>query len=102
MRTSQLFVQDSNGSVTFLHSLRFDSMKAIATKRPATMRQTLINPTLKNPKHAHVLAENNITYEQPLNPMQVAENRAQRIQREKKMNQAVSFFSSVFIQIFLV
>jgi E1A-binding protein p400 len=51
------------------------------------MRQTLVNPTLKNPKHASVLQENNIQYDQPLNPMQVAEIRAQRIQREKKQNQ---------------
>ena len=87
MKTSQIHGQDSNNGVTLLYSLRFDSVKGIATKRPPTMRQTLVNPTLKNPKHASVLQENSISYDHPLNPMQVAEIRAQRIQREKKQNQ---------------
>ncbi|XP_052801568.1 helicase SRCAP-like isoform X2 [Mya arenaria] len=87
MKTGQIYSQDNNNGLTILYSLRFDSTKSIATKRPPTMRQTLVNPTMKNPKHASVLQENNIQYEQPLNPMQVAEIRAQRIQREKKENQ---------------
>lgn len=97
MKTGQIHSQDSNNGLTILYSLRFDSTKSIAAKRPPTMRQTLVNPTLKNPKHASVLQENNIQYDQPLNPMQVAEIRAQRIQREKKQSQqqqaaaAVSF-----------
>lgn len=90
MRTSQLFVQDNNNAVTMLHSLRFDSSKSIAGKRPPTLKQTLVNPTLKNPKHATVLSENGINYDTPLHPMQVAEIRAQRIQREKKQNQAAA------------
>ena len=74
-----------------------------------------MNPTLKNPKHASVLQENSISYDHPLNPMQVAEIRAQRIQREKKQNQqqqqanaAVSLTCSIglkneskFVNIFL-
>ena len=101
MKTGQIHSQDSNNKLTILYNLRFESVKGIATKRPPTMRQTLINPTLKNPKHASVLQENGISYDQPLNPMQVAEIRAQRIQREKKQNQqqqqqqaaaSVSFF----------
>ena len=74
-----------------------------------------MNPTLKNPKHASVLQENSISYDHPLNPMQVAEIRAQRIQREKKQNQqqqqanaAVSLSCSIglkneskFVNIFL-
>ena len=84
MKTSQLQTQDSNNRLTILYTLRFDSAKSIAAKRPPPMRQTLVNPTLKNPKHASVLQENNIQYEQPLNPMAVAEIRAARIQREKK------------------
>jgi E1A-binding protein p400 len=65
-------------------------VKGIATKRPPPLKQTLVNPSLKNPKHASVLTENEINYEQPLTPMQVAEIRAQRIQREKKQNQAAA------------
>ena len=103
MKTSQIHGQDSNNGVTLLYSLRFDSVKGIATKRPPTMRQTLVNPTQKNPKHASVLQENSITYDQPMNPMQVAEIRAQRIQREKKQNQqqqataAVSGFTVSYV-----
>ncbi|XP_041347993.1 helicase SRCAP-like isoform X2 [Gigantopelta aegis] len=90
MKTSQLFIQDANHSVTMLFTLRFDSIKGIATKRPPTLRQTLVNPTMKNPKHAAVLQESNITYDQPLNPLQVAANRAERIAREKKQSQAAA------------
>ncbi|KAH3876873.1 hypothetical protein DPMN_000724 [Dreissena polymorpha] len=88
MKTGQIHSQDNNNGMTILYSLRFDSSKSIAAKRPPSMRQTLVNPTLKNPKHASVLQENNILYDQPMNPMQVAEIRAQRIQREKKENQS--------------
>ncbi|XP_062606790.1 helicase domino-like isoform X2 [Saccostrea cucullata] len=90
MRTSQLYIQDNNQAVTMLYSFRFESAKQIAGKRPPPLKQTLVNPTLKNPKHATVLSENNINYDQPLNPMSVAEIRAQRIQREKKQNQAAA------------
>ena len=94
MRTSQLFVQDNHQAISMLYSLRFDGVKGIATKRPPPLKQTLVNPTLKNPKHASVLTENEINYEQPLTPMQVAEIRAQRIQREKKQNQAAAAASA--------
>ncbi|XP_022342498.2 helicase domino-like isoform X2 [Crassostrea virginica] len=90
MRTSQLYIQDNSQAVTMLYSFRFESAKQIAAKRPPPLKQTLVNPTLKNPKHATVLSENNINYDTPLNPMSVAEIRAQRIQREKKQNQAAA------------
>lgn len=96
MKTSQLFTQDNYNSISLLYSFRFDSVKAMAAKRPAPMRPTLNNPTLKNPKHLAVLQENNISYDQPLNPMQVAAVRAERIARDKKANatQNVSCFFS--------
>ena len=98
MKTGQIHSQDNNNGLTILYSLRFDSTKSIANRRPPTMRQTLVNPTMRNPRHASVLQENNIQYEQPLNPMQVAEIRAQRIQREKKENQTkVSCFRFAFM-----
>ena len=86
MRTSQLFLQDNHGSLTKQHSDRFDTCKAIAAKRTPTLRPTLTNPMLKNPKHAAVLAESGINYEQPLSPIQVAANRAERIAKEKRQN----------------
>lgn len=89
MKTSQLFLQDNQNSVTMLHSLRFDSVKCIAAKRTPTLRPTLVNPTQKNPKHAAVLAESGITYDTPLNPEKVAAIRAERIQQEKKKGQVL-------------
>ena len=86
MKTSQLMCQDNNNSVTLLYSLRFDSVKTIAAKRPPTSRPALNNPSLKNPKHLAVLHEYNINFDQPLNPIQVAANRAERIAKEKKQN----------------
>ena len=83
MRTSQLFVQDTNNAITMLYSLRFDSIKSLAAKRPPVAKQTLAPSNPKNPKHAQVLSESGITYDTPLDPMKVAEIRAQRIQREK-------------------
>ncbi|XP_064649340.1 helicase domino-like isoform X3 [Lineus longissimus] len=84
MRTSQLFHQDNNGSITTLHTMRFDAAKSIAAKRVPTLRPTLVSPTQKNPKHAAVLAESGVIYDTPLTPIQVAANRAERIAKEKK------------------
>ncbi|KAL8561066.1 hypothetical protein ACOMHN_031010 [Nucella lapillus] len=90
MKTSQLFTQDNYSSITLLYSLRFDSVKSMAAKRPAPTRQTLNNPSMKNPKHLAVLQDNNINYDQPLNPLQVAAIRAERILREKKASTAAT------------
>ena len=95
MKTSQLYTQDNNSSISLLYSLRFDSVKSMAAKRPAPMRPTLNNPSLKNPKHLAVLQENNINYDQPLNPQQVAAIRAERIARDKKASAAAHV--SVFV-----
>ena len=85
MRTSQLYLQNNHNSISTLYSLRFDSCKLMATKRTPTFRPTVANPTLKNPKHAAVLAENGINYEQPLTPVQVAAIRAEKIAKDKKV-----------------
>ncbi|KAK6192826.1 hypothetical protein SNE40_004231 [Patella caerulea] len=90
MRTSNLFLQKGNADIKMLYSSRFDLVKAVSNKRTPTLKQTLANPTLRNPKHAAVLEENGITYDQPLNPLQVATNRAERIAREKKQSQAAA------------
>lgn len=57
MRTGQLYTQDSGSSVTTLHAFRFDCIKNVASKRTPTLRPTLVNPTMKNPKHAAVIAD---------------------------------------------
>ena len=43
--------------MTTLHAFRFDCIKNVASKRTPTLRPTLVNPTMKNPKHAAVIAE---------------------------------------------
>ena len=90
MRTNQLHAQDNNGSLTTLFSVRFDSSKSIANKRTPTFRPTVANPTVKNPKHAAVLAENGISYDMPRTPVQVAAIRAERIAKEKKVSEGPS------------
>ena len=90
MRTSQLYMADGHKSNTKLHNLRFDGIKAISSKRSPTVRLSLANPAVKNPKHAAVLQENGINFDQPLNPQQVAVIRAERIAKEKKQGNQVS------------
>ena len=66
---------------------RFDACKAYAAKRKPPDRPMFANPTLKNLKHAAVLAESGISYDTPLSPVQVAQIRADRIAKEKKVRQ---------------
>lgn len=70
--------------------MRFESTKSITAKRSPTLRPTLANPTLKNPKHAAVLAESGISYDAPMTPIQVAAVRAERIAKEKKQVSVLS------------
>lgn len=84
MKTSQIFSLDKNNSWSSLFANRFETIKAVANKRSPTTKPLVVNPAQKNTKHAAVLAECGITYESPLNPIQVAANRADRIQKEKQ------------------
>ncbi|CAM5999175.1 unnamed protein product, partial [Sphagnum balticum] len=86
LKTSQLFMQDNNLTFSILNNKRFETIKMIANKRTPTSKNMFINPTGKNPKHIALLSENSINYDQPLQPMQVAFNRAERIAREKQKN----------------
>ncbi|CAN7985968.1 unnamed protein product [Ixodes hexagonus] len=90
MRTSQLFSQDCNQAFTALYSTRFETIRAVAAKRTPTLKPHFTNPMAKNPKHAAVLAENGINYDQPLSPVKLAAQRAERIAREKQKNQAAA------------
>jgi len=83
MKTSALLKADNNNAFGTLFSGRFETIKAIANKRTPTTKPLLVNPTMRNPKHAQVLAESGITYDSPMSPIQVAANRAERIQRDK-------------------
>jgi len=83
MKTSALFKSDNNNAFSTMFSGRFETIKSIANKRTPTTTPLLVNPTMRNPKHAAVLAESGISYDTPLTPVQVAANRAERIQRDK-------------------
>jgi len=83
MKTAALFKTDNNNAFSNMFSGRFETIKSIANQRTPTTTPLLVNPTMRNPKHAAVLAESGISYDTPLTPVQVAANRADRIQRDK-------------------
>ena len=66
----KLFFQDNTAFCNLLSS-RYEVLKGISVKRTPTTKPMLVNPTVKNPKHAQVLADSGINYENPLTPSQV-------------------------------
>lgn len=89
MKTSQLYNQDKNHSFTLMCCQRFDTIKSVSNKRTPTVKPLLVNPLMKNPTNAAVLAECGIQYDNPLAPIEVATRRADRIAKEK-LKHAVS------------
>uniref|UniRef100_T1JC71 Helicase domino n=1 Tax=Strigamia maritima TaxID=126957 RepID=T1JC71_STRMM len=87
MRTSQLYLNDNNNTFATLHHGHFETIKNVANKRTPTLKPMLV-PTMK--KHAAVLADSNISYDNPLSPAQVAAIRAERIARDKQKTQAAA------------
>ena len=71
MKTGALFRADNNNAFSSTFSGRFETIKTIANKRTPTTTPLLVNPTLRNPKHAAVLAESGIDYDSPVSPVQV-------------------------------
>lgn len=71
----------------------------MSNKRTPTVKPLLVNPSMKNPKHAAVLAECGIQYDSPPAPIEVATRRAERIAKEKHKN-AVSTVSELIIFFF--
>ena len=98
MKTSVLFKQDNNNAWSTQFSSRFQTIKAIANKRTPTTKPLLVNSTQRNPKHASVLAEFGVDYDNPLNPVSVAANRADRIQRDKQRNQQAAAQAQLAVQ----
>lgn len=87
LRTSQLFINDNNNSLTKLMKSNYDYIKAAYNKKAPQVKQILVNPTLKNPKHAQALAEYGITtYDSPLNPIEIAARRAEKIKERNRNN----------------
>ncbi|GFN95545.1 E1a-binding protein p400 [Plakobranchus ocellatus] len=87
LRTEQLYSQEGLRNFSQLYDIRFTAMMDIGSKRPAGLRQTHVNPTAKPTKHALILAEQGINYDQPLLPSQLAARRAERIAMDKKKQQ---------------
>ncbi|BFZ18188.1 hypothetical protein BsWGS_21227 [Bradybaena similaris] len=86
-RTEQLYSQEGLKNFSQLFDIRFAAMMEIGAKRPAAMRQTIVNPAAKPAKHAAILAEHGINYDLPLLPSQLAAKRAERIALDKKKQQ---------------
>jgi E1A-binding protein p400 len=70
---------------------RFDVVSNVASRRTPTVKPVLVNPTLRNPKHAAVLAETGISYDAPLSPVEVAQRRAERIIKLKATNVSIAY-----------
>merc|ERR1719220_341790 len=83
MKTSALFKADNNNAFSAMFGGRFETIKALANKRTPSTKPLLVNPTMRNPKHAAVLAESGISYDSPLTPVMVAANRADRTAKDK-------------------
>lgn len=90
MRSSQLHAHDANQSFTSLYLKHFENVREVSNKRAPTVKPLLVNPSVKNPKHAAVLQENGIDYDNPLEPQAVALRRAERIAQEKKKQQSAA------------
>lgn len=87
LRTEQLYSQEGLRNFSQLYDIRFTAMMDIGSKRPAALRQTIVNPSAKPIKHALVLAEQGINYDQLQLPSQLAARRAERIASDKKKQQ---------------
>ncbi|GFR90727.1 E1A-binding protein p400 [Elysia marginata] len=87
LRTEQLYSQEGLRNFSQLYDIRFTAMMDIGSKRPAALRQTIVNPAAKPIKHALILAEQGINYDQPQLPSQLAARRAERIALDKKKQQ---------------
>lgn len=96
LRTSQLFINDNNNSFTKLMKTNFDFIKAAYLKKAPQVKQILVNPSMKNPKHAAVLAEFGVTnYDQPLSPVEIAARRAEKM---KERNRTVGVMQQQQVQ----
>lgn len=96
LRTSQLFQQDNNTSMSQVMHSRFEAIRSVSNRRAPTVKPLLVDPAMKNPKHAEVLADSLIDYDRPLTPVEVAAKRADRIAKEKQaLTQQVSVYYNV-------
>lgn len=90
MKTAQCYLSDNNNAFTKFVKLKFDNIKTAYLKKAPQLKQVLVNPSLRNPKHAAVLSEYGISnYENPTTPLDLAIKRVERLNKEKQKNPLV-------------
>ncbi|XP_042903379.1 helicase domino isoform X2 [Parasteatoda tepidariorum] len=84
MKTSQLYIQDNNGTFSKIINDRFKLLAETIVKRK-TVERPSFSLAPKNPKPPENPA---INFDVPLSPKKIACNRAERIARDKQKNMA--------------
>lgn len=90
VKTSFLYKQDEHHQFSTLSNLRFETIRSIATNRAPTMKPSFHAGAVGkiNAKHVALLKDQHINYDGPLTAMQIAQNRSERLVREKQQQQA--------------
>jgi hypothetical protein len=76
---------------------RSDVILGLAAKRAPPVKPVIANPSLKNIKNSTLLVELGITYEQPLNPVDVVARRNERLNKIKNQQTNVSLPKSTLM-----
>lgn len=87
LRTSQLYSNDKNSSFSKLLKVKYDNIKTAYLKKAPQLKQMLVNPTLRNPKHAAILSDFGVTnYESPPTPQEIAARRVEKLKEKQRSN----------------
>lgn len=87
LRTSQLYSNDKNSSFSKLLKVKYDNIKTAYLKKAPQLKQMLVNPTLRNPKHAAILSDFGVTnYESPPTPQEIAARRVEKLKEKQRTN----------------
>ncbi len=85
LRTSQLYSNDKNSSFSKLLKVKYDNIKTAYLKKAPQLKQMLVNPTLRNPKHAAILSDFGVTnYESPPTPQEIAARRVEKLKEKQR------------------
>lgn len=85
LRSAQMFANDNNASFTRFMRSNFEHVRTAYLKKAPQLKQILVNPSLKNPKHAAVLTEYGVTnYDIPASPVDIAVRRAERFKERQR------------------
>lgn len=85
LRTSQLYSNDKNSSFSKLLKVKYDNIKTAYLKKAPQLKQMLVNPTLRNPKHAAILSDFGVTnYEGPPTPQEIAARRVEKLKEKQR------------------